>query len=220
LERRLIYEHYYRRLDRQITRHLHAQAITLPGIDVYPIPDNQINSLETRALVQQLSADLLVVHSGPVLDPALFSTPRYGAINVHYGISPDYRGENTLFWAMYQRDYSKLGITIHKIDSNIDSGSILCQGFPALSPEDTEASLCAKTTDIAATALIDVLHHWNPTSVLPVSQRRGLQFNKRDRRVWHDLKLWSRRNLRRELLPSTPERFEFNYCREMVTEPE
>jgi len=52
------------------------------------------------------------------------------ALNIHFSLLPRYRGCYSLPWAMLNDD-STLGVTVHHIDSGIDSGPIVVQSsFP------------------------------------------------------------------------------------------
>tara|TARA_Y100000590_G_C15334626_1_gene869065 strand:- start:11 stop:712 length:702 start_codon:yes stop_codon:yes gene_type:complete len=47
-------------------------------------------------------------------------------VNVHYGLLPEYRGSNSIPWAILNNE-KYIGITLHKVDSGIDSGDIFFQ---------------------------------------------------------------------------------------------
>ncbi len=76
-------------------------------------------------------ADLIITYKVPFLLPReIFDKPRYGTINVHPSLLPQYRGANPWFWIYYYME-SKSGVTIHRIDEYEDHGDILAQAsFP------------------------------------------------------------------------------------------
>lgn len=57
-------------------------------------------------------------------DPAL-RAPRFGVLNVHPGILPQYRGASSVEWALYNGDV--VGATAHIMDSGYDTGPIVAQ---------------------------------------------------------------------------------------------
>ena len=61
-------------------------------------------------------------------------------INVHYGPLPRYRGRANVNWAILNHE-SEAAITIHAIDSGLDSGSILFQRFIPIGPNSTVTEL-------------------------------------------------------------------------------
>ncbi len=76
--------------------------------------------------LRQIDADLLVTCKAPLLPEEVFNAPRYGAINIHYSLLPNYRGGSPLLWQVVNGE-SHGGVTIHRIDSGIDTGPILRQ---------------------------------------------------------------------------------------------
>lgn len=46
------------------------------------------------------------------------------AMNIHAGISPEYRGSACNFWAMYDGNPSLVGVTLHKLTAQVDAGDI------------------------------------------------------------------------------------------------
>lgn len=50
-----------------------------------------------------------------------------GMINVHRGIAEEYRGVDSELWATYHGDYDNIGVTIHGVDTQLDTGSIIFQ---------------------------------------------------------------------------------------------
>ena len=98
-----------------------------------PIKMGDLNLLSMEVLQPALEADVYVVFGasyikGPLCD---FLVGR-GALNIHMGISPYYRGSSTNFWAMYDRRPEYVGATIHRLTTGLDSGPMLYHAFPAV----------------------------------------------------------------------------------------
>lgn len=109
-----------------------------------------VNSPVFASTLRELSPDILIMSACPILKALIFDVPRLGTINVHRGIAPTYRGERTIFWPLYFREYEHIGVTLHLIDRGIDTGPILGYGFPELTSHDNEATIVAKCIEIAA----------------------------------------------------------------------
>jgi hypothetical protein len=114
----------------------------------------RLNHFSTTSWLRSLEPDLFVVSAAPILKPALLGTARLGALNVHRGIAPDYRGEWSLFWALGRADYERIGITLHWIDEGVDTGPVVAYGFPGLSPADDETSITAAFAQLAADVVV------------------------------------------------------------------
>ena len=82
------------------------------------------NSAETVALVSNLNCTFLLNAGTPrKLDACVLSSTRYGVLNVHPGLLPNYRGKNCPEWAVYYDD--KVVVTAHIMDLEYDEGDIL-----------------------------------------------------------------------------------------------
>ena len=81
-------------------------------------------------------ADLAVVAAyGHILTKKELETPKYGCINVHPSLLPKYRGPSPIQRAILSGDKVS-GITIIKMDEEVDHGSILYQEQIELSNRD------------------------------------------------------------------------------------
>jgi folate-dependent phosphoribosylglycinamide formyltransferase PurN len=77
--------------------------------------------------VRSLNPDLGLIYGSPVLKPELFQIPRLGTLGIHHGKVPEYRGNKTTFWAMYNGE-RVAGVTIQQVDRGLDTGSIVRAG--------------------------------------------------------------------------------------------
>lgn len=200
------------------TRTRRALNQTLLGTTEVPVLDavaevesREINSTGTAELLTRLAPDILIVSGAPILKEAIFSIPKIATVNVHYGVAPQYRGEDTIFWALYFADYDHIGVTLHHITPRIDGGRILAIGRPALAAGDNEASLFAKCAELAARLALEVAvaaRQGVPLEGIEQTEK-GRLFLKRQRRIWHEIRsVWTRA---RQPLPSTCERISRHY---------
>ncbi len=74
-----------------------------------------------------LHPDLGLIYGSPILKPELFEIPRLGTLGIHHGKVPEYRGNKTIFWAMYNGEPTT-GVTIQKVNKGLDTGSIVETG--------------------------------------------------------------------------------------------
>ena len=77
--------------------------------------------------VYALSPDLGLIYGSPILKPELFEIPSLGTLGIHHGKVPEYRGNKTTFWAMYNGE-RVAGVTIQKVNRGLDTGSIVKTG--------------------------------------------------------------------------------------------
>jgi len=93
---------------------------------VYRIHD--INSSESEALLKKLAPDVCVLTVHPLIKEKIFSIPRLGMLVFHPGVTPEYRGPHSAFWAMLHNQFWGIGWSLLRIDTAIDSGAVLAQG--------------------------------------------------------------------------------------------
>ena len=170
---------YFDRVDPAAERRLShllfpGGALPSPKAEVVCVPAWDINDVTTAEILRALDPDLLVVSGAPILRPAIHSIARYGTVNLHFGISPNYRGMHTISTPWHSRDYAHVGATLHYIDDGIDTGPVLFRVYPALTGDDDVVSVEAKITRCAADALCDFLSYM---TAAPLGSRSpGRQF--------------------------------------------
>ena len=112
------------------------------------IPHRVITDSNDPAYVQHIRAlapDLILSYSAPqIIKPALLAVPKYGVINVHGALLPDYRGCLPSFWYLYN-DEKLGGATVHYMSAKIDDGDIIEQGSVDISDCQSMFRLMKKT---------------------------------------------------------------------------
>lgn len=60
-----------------------------------------------------------------ILKNPLLATPKLGFLNTHPSLLPHNRGKHYNFWALVEQ--APFGVTIHRVDSGVDTGDIVAQ---------------------------------------------------------------------------------------------
>lgn len=94
------------------------------GIPFHVTPG--INTDRTRALFRLANAEVGISLGNGYIAPSVFSIPKFGMINIHHELLPDYQNAPSVIWQLYNGS-TGTGYTIHKIDKQIDTGAILLQ---------------------------------------------------------------------------------------------
>ncbi len=92
---------------------------------------DSLNTAEGRAVLGEEAPDLLISAGAPeIFKPAVLRIPRLGALNVHNGRLPRYRGLFGTFWESYFGEVWGY-TTIHAMAAKVDAGDVLVQaGVP------------------------------------------------------------------------------------------
>jgi folate-dependent phosphoribosylglycinamide formyltransferase PurN len=110
-----------------------AEILRQYGLNEAPIPAEHVidvrsvNDLQTVALLQKLSPQVIVVNGTRILEENLLNAVGGIFLNTHVGITPLYRGVHGGYWALASCDPEHFGVTIHRIDKGIDTGDIVAQ---------------------------------------------------------------------------------------------
>ena len=82
------------------------------------------NTPEVESFVRQNGPDMVLALCKQIIRPGVFTIPPTGTFVLHPGICPEYRNAHGCFWALANRDLSRVGMTLLKIDRGVDTGPI------------------------------------------------------------------------------------------------
>ena len=137
-------------------REVRAAADFQPDCAVQRV--ESINDPSVIDVLQKTQPELVVVLGTSIIkEPVLAAAPCF--VNLHAGITPMYRGAHGQFWAVLNRDFGNVGVTLHFVDKGIDTGAIVKQGRFAFDPAiDNLLTLLAKSSVTGAKLILDWIH--------------------------------------------------------------
>ena len=112
------------------------------NLDSSPIPRSNIyyvNSVNSNACIKylsSLSSKYIIVSGTRIISKKVLNAVNKIFLNIHVGITPNYRGVHGAYWALVNNDMQNLGVTLHIIDSGIDSGKVIAQKLIEISEHD------------------------------------------------------------------------------------
>lgn len=95
-----------------------------------------------------------------------------GIINVHRGISRKYRGLDSELWAIYHKDFDSIGVTIHKVDLQLDTGDIVHQSKLKLEPYMRTHQLRYYMTKLTTNMMKEILEYYQNNILKGFKQER------------------------------------------------
>ena len=129
--------------------------------------ENKLNHIENNKdfkdkeflkKVKALSPDIAFVCSYNYLLPGeLYEIPKYGTLNFHPSLLPDYRGANPYFHVINNGE-TKTGITMHFLDDGFDTGDIVEQIEVPVYENDTMGSLFARQNELTAKLCVETVN--------------------------------------------------------------
>jgi len=97
--------------------------------------------------------DLIISCSfNKILTPGMLGKPKFGALNIHQSLLPKYRGRSPVLSAILNKD-SALGLTVHKMTSEVDRGPIYYQAYWILDYNKTMEQLIEQFIEVIPVAL-------------------------------------------------------------------
>jgi methionyl-tRNA formyltransferase len=135
---------------------LQAPAVALRAREL-GLPLAQPAKIRDAAFLESIAAlhpDAgIVVAYGKILPAALLQIPFY---NLHASLLPKYRGAAPIQRAI-ERGERETGVTIMRVDEQLDHGPILSVAKTEIGPDEHAPSLAARLSTLGAAALVEVL---------------------------------------------------------------
>ncbi len=137
---------------------------------------DSINSPAVVEALQQLKPDVAVDHGTSLVRQEVLDLVPL-TLNLHWGLSPYYRGVSCTEWARARWDPFSIGVTIHRISKRIDGGDIVVQRRATVTAQDTGHSIDCQLSALGTDLMLDAVRH------LEAGHR--LRFHEQDLSVGH-----------------------------------
>jgi methionyl-tRNA formyltransferase len=129
--------------------------------DDYNIPvveRQEIKSDRAYEWLESLDLDLIVLGGGwkQLIPKRIINLPRYGILNTHPSLLPNFRGTDVHRWQIYE-GATISGITVHYLDESFDTGDILGQVEVEVTDRDTPQDIAEKTGRVAGGLMVRIL---------------------------------------------------------------
>jgi methionyl-tRNA formyltransferase len=126
-----------------------------------------------EAWLQQHQPDVVLVKTFPWRIPSrLLNIPKHGFINFHYAPLPEFRGPAPLFWMIRDRA-AELGVSVHRMDTEYDTGDVLLQKRVPLSAQLTSGMCTAQLAFMGAEMTGQLLQALHQSTLKPMPQEHG-----------------------------------------------
>lgn len=148
-----------------------------------------INTDEGRSAVREASPDLLLVYGTGIVGRKVLSLASDTALNLHTGMSPEYRGADCAFWPLHNHDFDLIGATIHECTPRVDGGAIYARERADLRPNDGQFSVFARCVEVGAEAYVATIQRALGGQLSGKQQdlEVGREYRAADKRLRHDL---------------------------------
>lgn len=138
------------------------------GIPVYQ-PERLKNGAFDETLAK-INPDLIVVTAyGKILPESLLNYPKYGCVNVHGSLLPEYRGAAPMQRAILEGK-KETGITTMLMDAGLDTGKMLLQARVPIEENDNFETIHDKMGEAGAPLLVETIEKIVAGTITPVEQ--------------------------------------------------
>jgi hypothetical protein len=149
-----------------------------------------INHNDAIKIIDDHRPDLILVFGTSLLKGELLEKGRLGIINLHGGLSPEYRGADCTFWALHNQEPEKVGCTLHYINAGIDTGNIIAHVSPEIKETDDELTLFWRAVRDSTDTFAELLDRLEKGEIFGVIQTdKGSLYQVKDRGLQHEKKL-------------------------------
>ena len=108
-------------------------------------------------ILRELCPELIVVVAyGKILPKEILDLPKYGCINVHGSLLPEYRGAAPMQWCLLNGE-KKTGVTTMMMDVGLDTGDMLLKEEINIGENETLAELHDRLAECGAGVLIKTI---------------------------------------------------------------
>lgn len=159
--------------DKPQGRHM---TVTAPHIKTWAllknIPVLQPHTLDDEFMTQlkEYPSDVYIVASyGKIIPETILALPTHGALNVHPSLLPRYRGASPIESTLLSGDITT-GVTIIKLDSEMDHGPILAQTAFMLNHAVTAGLLEVECGQLGGELLLQTIPHYLEGQLQPKEQ--------------------------------------------------
>ena len=116
---------------------------------------NSVNEKESILLINEIDPKIVYIFGTGILKKKTIDNIKCPKVNMHFGLSPYYRGEG-IVTALSNEGPKSVGVTIHYLDKNVDSGDIIYQEIPKINKNDNFYSIALKLTILGVKAFHNV----------------------------------------------------------------
>ena len=135
------------------------------------IPVLTPSKMKDETLIERLKSEnadfFVVVAYGKILPKVILDIPKFGCINIHASLLPEYRGAAPIQWSIVDGK-EKTGITTMLMDEGLDTGDILKQYEIEIDKKETGGSLFDKLAVLGGEAIVDTIANFE--SIVPTPQ--------------------------------------------------
>ena len=147
-----------------------SDVARLHGVPLLTV--NDPNEPVCEQVLKAVRPDVIVFTGGGLIRKNILSIPRLGVMNCHSALLPRFRGMDVVEWTILEGAAQDpgLGLTLHFMDSGVDTGPLLAQYRLETRPGDTIASVRRRLEPHMVELVMEGLRGLRDGTITPQSQ--------------------------------------------------
>ncbi|MGB4655429.1 MAG: methionyl-tRNA formyltransferase [Bacteroidales bacterium] len=125
-------------------------------LDLPILQPQNLSSSDFIDRIRQLDANLFVVVAFRMLPESVWKIPKYGTINLHASVLPQFRGAAPINWAVINGE-SRTGLTTFFINEKIDEGNIIDYVEVPIGDDETAGELHDKLVPFGQKLMLETI---------------------------------------------------------------
>ena len=125
--------------------------------------------------IKKFKPDFIIVVAFRMLPKVIWSIPKYGTINLHASLLPNYRGAAPINWALINGE-KFTGVTTFFIDDEIDTGDILLQKKIKINKTDNAEDLYKSLSKTGSLLMHKTINRVLNNSIKPIRQESNKDY--------------------------------------------
>lgn len=118
----------------EIVRDFRLDSERIPASKLTKV--RSVNADEAVEVLREMNPAVVVVSGTRIISARVLRSVKAVFINMHAGITPMYRGVHGGYWALVEDNRDACGVTVHEVDTGVDTGRIL--GQARIAPKATD----------------------------------------------------------------------------------
>jgi methionyl-tRNA formyltransferase len=158
-----------RRIGRKNKQFNNAISLKCEEIGVDSIEQQDLNDLAFENKLRKYESDLFIVVAYRILPKNLLIIPKFGSINLHGSLLPEYRGAAPIQWSLINGD-KQTGLSTFLIEPKVDTGAIIKKKIIKILENDNYGSLKKRMSIEGSTLLLDTVNLIADGKISPINQ--------------------------------------------------
>ena len=157
------------RIGRKNKQFNNAISLKCEEIGVDSIEQQDLNDLAFENKLRKYESDLFIVVAYRILPKNLLIIPKFGSINLHGSLLPEYRGAAPIQWSLINGD-KQTGLSTFLIEPKVDTGAIIRQKIIKILENDNYGTLKKRMSIEGSTLLLDTVNLIADGKISPINQ--------------------------------------------------